>query len=417
MDLSAAVSRFTDITETDENQSMEREGLMEQDDEGVSRIEAFLDRIEDPHESILDSFMDDFAIVRESLGLREEQASKEFLANRAKIAEFEKMGGGEVPVGAKRVSDGFRECAYKGSVECGLPEGPGSLAYTDGAIFTGTFSGGLRHRAGQERNAQGEVQRVEGTWVHGFLEGRARQEYTVGGWREGQFRAGCCHGFARTFGIGSYTTNCLKSFACYNNGVRVGWVYEGLLGGGYLVGRVDGEGELTGPDIAFVYPDFRTALRGEFREGRMVAGHQCRVLSSRQVSAALLYNPCCKCLHPCLHYTDDNISTFTIVAYFTSLPCAGGRRDHPDLQPPLGPGLHLGPGLRHPPLPLPPPPRPLGGHHGRRPPLRSRAGGRGPLRHRLPPDQVHHLTLQRRATEDCLAGGAEALALRLQDPP
>ena len=38
----------------------------------------------------------------------------------------------------------------------------------------------------------------------------------------------------------------------------MGWVYEGRLGGGYLVGEVDGRGELTGPDLAFIYPDFRT---------------------------------------------------------------------------------------------------------------------------------------------------------------
>ena len=32
---------------------------------------------------------------------------------------------------------------------------------------------------------------------------------------------------------------------------------QGQLGGGYLVGKVDEKGELTGPDIAYIYPDFR----------------------------------------------------------------------------------------------------------------------------------------------------------------
>ena len=32
---------------------------------------------------------------------------------------------------------------------------------------------------------------------------------------------------------------------------------QGQLGGGYLIGKVDDQGELTGPDIAYIYPDFR----------------------------------------------------------------------------------------------------------------------------------------------------------------
>ena len=34
-------------------------------------------------------------------------------------------------------------------------------------------------------------------------------------------------------------------------------IAQGQLGGGYLVGKVDEKGELTGPDIAYIYPDFR----------------------------------------------------------------------------------------------------------------------------------------------------------------
>lgn len=68
----------------------------------------------------------------------------------------------------------------------------------------------------------------------------------------------------------------------YVRGVRVGWVYEGRLGGGYLVGEVDGRGELTGPDLAFIYPDFRTAVRGEYRAGGLVRGRLVSVVSSCQ---------------------------------------------------------------------------------------------------------------------------------------
>lgn len=257
---------------------------VEQDDVGIARIEDFLDRIEDPHESILDSFQDDFAIVQESLGLDDEAGSEEYLRNSARAAKLEAQGGGAVPPGAARVSDGFRECSYKGRTDDeDLPVGEGVLTYTCGDAFTGTFQGGLRNRSGKVMSGQGEVGRVEGIWVNGFLEGRGREVWTAGGWKEAVYRRGCCHGFARTFGIASYSATNLQSFACYNHGLRVGWVYEGRLGGGYLVGQVDAAGELTGGDIAFIYPDFRTAVLGTFLGGVMVEGRQCRVVSSRQV--------------------------------------------------------------------------------------------------------------------------------------
>ena len=84
-----------------------------------------------------------------------------------------------------------------------MPEGPGSLAFTSGERFTGTFKGGLRNRAGQvirtsttsaflpDRQVvfpQGEVQRVQGEWKNGFLEGKGKVEQTAGGWQEAIFR-------------------------------------------------------------------------------------------------------------------------------------------------------------------------------------------------------------------------------------
>ena len=63
------------------------------------------------------------------------------------------------------------------------------------------------------------------------------------------------------------------------HGVRYGWVYQGLLGGGYLVGEVDTNGDMSGDDIAYIYPDFRTAIRGQFMDGEMISGQECRVIS------------------------------------------------------------------------------------------------------------------------------------------
>ena len=84
-----------------------------------------------------------------------------------------------------------------------MPEGPGSLAFNSGERFTGTFKGGLRNRVGQVNPTlmiialipdwqvvfpQGEVQRVQGEWKDGFLEGKGKVEQTAGGWQEAIFR-------------------------------------------------------------------------------------------------------------------------------------------------------------------------------------------------------------------------------------
>ena len=65
-------------------------------------------------------------------------------------------------------------------------------------------------------------------------------------------------------------------------------MYQGLLGGGYMVGEVDTEGELTGDTIAFIYPDFRTAIRGKYERGVLVSGRLCRVLSSAEREARVI---------------------------------------------------------------------------------------------------------------------------------
>ena len=85
-----------------------------------------------------------------------------------------------------------------------MPEGPGSLAFTSGERFIGTFKGGMRNRVGQVNSTsmtsitlildwqvvypQGEVQRVQGEWKDGFLEGKGRVEQTAGGWQDAIFR-------------------------------------------------------------------------------------------------------------------------------------------------------------------------------------------------------------------------------------
>ena len=59
-----------------------------QDDVGIAKIEEFLDRIEDPSESVLDLFQDTFNIVKEALKLNDDEGSIEYMKNKAKAEEF-----------------------------------------------------------------------------------------------------------------------------------------------------------------------------------------------------------------------------------------------------------------------------------------------------------------------------------------
>ena len=43
-----------------------------------------------------------------------------------------------------------------------------------------------------------------------------------------------------------------------------------MAGGGCVVGPVNEEGALTGDNIAYLYPDFHTALLGHFNDGQLV---------------------------------------------------------------------------------------------------------------------------------------------------
>ena len=61
-----------------------------------------------------------------------------------------------------------------------------------------------------------------------------------------------------------------------------------MLGGGWLVGRVDNAGAFTGTDIAFLYPDLSTALVGEWRDGQLVAGCSARLTALQEVHGVLV---------------------------------------------------------------------------------------------------------------------------------
>ena len=89
-------------------------------------------------------------------------------------------------------------------------------------------------------------------------------------------------------------------------------MYQGQLGGGYLVGEVDKAGELTGDQIAYIYPDFRTAIRGEYEAGVLVTGRLTRVMSSVDTGAGVIIPVFGDHIDPDLVYHHDPASHVTI---------------------------------------------------------------------------------------------------------
>ena len=65
----------------------------------------------------------------------------------------------------------------------------------------------------------------------------------------------------------------------FKNGKLEGNFWLGMLGKGFLHGKVDENGQITGDDIAYIYPDGTTALKGRFEKKFMKAARNVDVLS------------------------------------------------------------------------------------------------------------------------------------------
>ena len=56
----------------------------------------------------------------------------------------------------------------------------------------------------------------------------------------------------------------------FEHGKPVGTAWRGVIGGGWIYGRVDASGHLSGDQIAYVYGDLSTTWLGKFVKGVMV---------------------------------------------------------------------------------------------------------------------------------------------------
>jgi len=103
--------------------------------------------------------------------------------------------------------------------------------------------------------------------------------------RHGWFSYGYLHGPVR----GVTLKGRLNHLGQYRAGLASGCCWSSLRGGGWLVGRVcPRTGQYTGPEIAFLYPDLKTALVGKFQNGTLVSGREARLSGLDEESGVLV---------------------------------------------------------------------------------------------------------------------------------
>ena len=62
----------------------------------------------------------------------------------------------------------------------------------------------------------------------------------------------------------------LVTWGSFEHGKPVGTAWRGVIGGGWIYGRVDVSGHLLGNEIAYVYGDLSTVWLGKFVKGVMI---------------------------------------------------------------------------------------------------------------------------------------------------
>ena len=76
------------------------------------------------------------------------------------------------------------------------------------------------------------------------------------------FTRGVVHGLTKTFNLDKK----LVHMSWYQNGTPFGTSWQYCQGGGYLVGTLDLNGNFSGGNLTFLYPDFSTALNGNKKQ-------------------------------------------------------------------------------------------------------------------------------------------------------
>jgi len=165
----------------------------------------------------------------------------------------------------------------------------GELKFLGGEVFQGRFSVDLKHRAGKLYKDARSSSCTEGTWVDGHLDGRAIKDNDYGGWEVAYFKYGLQHGYCLDLGPyvhfsshGEKSEN-LRRFSLYRQGIVQGKSYRGMLGGGFMIGQMEGE-TISDREAVIVMPGHTTAVRGVVFQDQFVRGlwHHVEGIQCRQ---------------------------------------------------------------------------------------------------------------------------------------
>ncbi|KAM3612496.1 uncharacterized protein V6R79_009175 [Siganus canaliculatus] len=189
----------------------------------------------------------------------------------------------------------------------GQPHGFCTVTYSSNDRFEGHFVHGEKNGRGKFFFFDGST--LEGSYVDDALQGHGTYTYEDGGVLRGMYVDGELNGSAQEFdGEGR-----LMFKGQYKDDRRHGecWIYH--RDGGCVFGEVNEDGEMTGGSVAYIYPDTRTALYGNFVDGELIEAHLATVISTEGERPRFKVTP----NSPVFSYDK---STSTCIATHTQLP-------------------------------------------------------------------------------------------------
>ena len=154
------------------------------------------------------------------------------------------------------------------------------------------------------------IQSVKSNFVNGQANGPSLIIYSDGSYAKANFENGALNGYfiKHWCRFGSCdlldleawrVPKFLKEISYFHKGQKIGVAIDFRIGGGFVVGEVDTEGELTGMfhkivhisstlnhfstghDISYVFPDMETMLVGEFKKGLLSSGLEAELVDTK----------------------------------------------------------------------------------------------------------------------------------------
>ncbi len=145
--------------------------------------------------------------------------------------------------------------------------GKGTVEFEDdGSFMSGVWEHGIKQGLFKIETNRNGVCYLEADYKNNKMNGKVLIRFMDDTWLDGFAKDGVLHGFCRKFDV----KNRLTWVGMYRNGLPFGTCWKIIRGGGCVVGKVDEDGNLSGNDIIYLFPDFRTGFVGSFKDGVLV---------------------------------------------------------------------------------------------------------------------------------------------------